>query len=278
MDHFNVQIERGTSDNDALDYSIKWSSSLKTRKRGLQFNEEKIIQSVFRPFVVNYFYADPHLSDRLTENHSISFGKGLVRRNPCIYFVAGSRLDFCAFASDRPVNYALLSLDPVQFVPRSRYDSAGNRADNITDWALEQFRTQYATALPAITKDAIFHYVYGVLHDPVYREKYALNLKREFPRIPFYPDFWRWADWGETLMQLHVRYESVEPWPLERIDTPDERSRKAGLPPKALLRANKEAGVIQLDTETQLTGVPAEAWTYRLGNRSALEWILDQYK
>ena len=48
--------------------------------------------------------------------------------------------------------------------------------------------------------------------------------------------------------------------------------------PKALLRADKDAGTIQLDTETQLSGVPREAWDYRLGNRSALEWILDQYK
>src|SRR5688572_19223581 len=63
-----------------------------------------------------------------------------------------------------------------------------------------------------------------------------------------------------------------------RIDTPDERSRKAGLAPKAMLRANKDTGNIQLDSETQLTGVPPQAWSYRLGNRSALEWILDQHK
>ena len=170
------------------------------------------------------------------------------------------------------------SVDAYQQVPRYRYAINGERVDNITDWALEQFRTHYQKVTPAITKDAIFHYVYGVLHDPVYREKYALNLKREFPRIPFYPDFWRWADWGEALMKLHIGYESVERWPLQRIDTLDEKSRKASLSPKAMLRANKEAGVIQLDTETQLTGVPAEAWSYKLGKRSALEWILDQYK
>jgi predicted helicase len=79
-------------------------------------------------------------------------------------------------------------------------------------------------------------------------------------------------------MALHIGYETVEPWPLERINAPDEKARKAGLAPKAMLRADKEAGNIQLDSETQLTGVPKEAWTYRLGNRSALEWILDQYK
>jgi predicted helicase len=79
-------------------------------------------------------------------------------------------------------------------------------------------------------------------------------------------------------MNLHIGYETVEPWPLRRLDTPDERSRKAGLAPKAMLKANKGIGVIQLDSETQLAGVPREAWEYRLGNRSALEWILDQHK
>jgi predicted helicase len=130
----------------------------------------------------------------------------------------------------------------------------------------------------SITKDAIFHYVYGVLHDPLYREKYALNLKREFPRIPFYPDFWAWAAWGEKLMGLHIGYESVEPWPLDRLDTPDLKAREAGYAAKAMLKADKENGIIRLDSETQLSGIPKEAWDYRLGNRSGLEWILDQYK
>lgn len=154
--------------------------------------------------------------------------------------------------------------------------------DNITDWALRKFQERYASRSGQrkrpIAKDAIFHYVYGVLHDPIYRDKYALNLKREFPRVPFYADFWRWVEWGETLMNLHIGYETVEPWALRRLDTPDERSLKAGLSPKVMLKANKDIGVIQLDSETQLSGVPREAWDYRLGNRSALEWILDQHK
>ncbi len=79
-------------------------------------------------------------------------------------------------------------------------------------------------------------------------------------------------------MKLHIGYETIEPWPLRRMDTPDEKSRKAGLTPKAMLKADKDIGVIQLDSETQLSGVPREAWDYRLGNRSALEWILDQHK
>lgn len=116
------------------------------------------------------------------------------------------------------------------------------------------------------------------MHDPIYREKYALNLKRELPRIPFYKDFWRWADWGQRLMALHIGYDSVEPWPLTRTDAKDEKAARAGVAPKTILKPDKEHGVIVLDSETQLAGVPASAWDYRLGNRSGLEWILDQYK
>jgi predicted helicase len=129
-----------------------------------------------------------------------------------------------------------------------------------------------------LSKDDIFHYVYAVLHDPVYREKYALNLKREFPRIPFYRDFWSWVGWGERLMALHIGYESVEPWPLQRADVVDERAKAAGLKPKAMLKADKDIGTIRLDSETELSGIPPEVWTYKLGNRSGVEWILDQYK
>ena len=85
-------------------------------------------------------------------------------------------------------NYALYSLDPAQCLPRYRHTQTGERVDNITDWALNKFVGEYGKKA-GVTKDAIFAYCYAVLHDPVYREKYALNLKREFPRIPFYADF-----------------------------------------------------------------------------------------
>jgi predicted helicase len=162
-------------------------------------------------------------------------------------------------------------------VARYRYTKSGEKIDNITDWALRKFQDHYGKTAK-ITKDDIFHYVYGVLHDPVYREKYAINLKREFPRIPFYRDFSQWAGWGETLMALHIGYGTVEPWDLRRVDVPDQKAREAGVAPKAILKSDKDNGSIRLDSETTLSGIPAEAWDYRLGNRSGLDWILDQYK
>jgi predicted helicase len=79
-------------------------------------------------------------------------------------------------------------------------------------------------------------------------------------------------------MDLHIGYETVDPWPLTRKDVEDVKARAAGQTPTVKLKADKEAGTITLDTETVLSGIPPVAWTYRLGNRSGLEWVLDQAK
>jgi len=99
-----------------------------------------------------------------------------------------------------------------------------------------------------------------------------MNLKREFPRIPFYDDFWKWAAWGKELMDLHINFETVEAFELQ-ITNYELRNE----PYKPKLKAKKENGTIELDNQTTLSGIPKEAWEYKLGNRSALEWILDQY-
>ena len=234
------------------------------------------------------------LNHRLTENHYISYGEKLTLRNPSISINTGNK-NFDVLGSDSTVDIHFNG--DTQFVPFYRFDDAGNPTDNITDWGLAQFvqRYQQVSAVIArseatkqtmqnldchadarnddieITKQAIFHYVYAVQHDPIYREKYALNLKREFPRVPFYADFWQWASWGEALMQAHIGYEAAMPYTLKRIDTKIAKS-------KAKLKADKIKGEIVIDEATTLSGIPPMAWDYKLGNRSALEWVLDQYK
>ncbi len=257
---------------------IKWTEELESHlDRGdpLAFKKSELVVGADRPFAAVPTYYARIITHRVYQQDQV-FPIGKQWNNLAIGFSgAASAKPFQCLAVDRVPSFDLL--EKTQFVPIYRYEG-GSRLDNVTDWALEQFHAHYKKPKRPITKTAIFHYVYAVLHDPVYREKYAQNLKREFPRVPFYADFWIWADWGEKLMTLHIGYETVAPWSLKRIDTPDAKSRKGGLAPKAMLRANKEDGNIQLDSETQLTDVPPGAWTYMLGNRSALEWILDQYK
>lgn len=273
---------------------LKWSRNLKRRMaqgRNEVFDSGNIKLTTYRPFVRQSLYDSNLYVDERGETST--FFPRADTRNPSICVIAGDRQPFALVASDVVPNLNLYSADATKYASLYRFDGAGNRQDNITDWALKQFTVHYKPAEPSpqpspsgrgskagrkITKQAIFHYCYAVLHDPVYREKYAQNLKREFPRIPFYADFWQWAAWGEALMALHIGYEQVAPFPLTRTDTPDDKARAAGLAPKAMLRADPAAGSIALDSETTLRGIPPKAWAYKLGNRSALDWVLDQYK
>ncbi|WP_245267370.1 type ISP restriction/modification enzyme [Methylosinus sp. LW3] len=281
--HFNTL--KTTDKNAALKYvdnSIKWTRSVKRNLiAGIkyEFSENNIVVANYRPFISKFMYRENHLNEmpNLTER---IFADGKIH-NQCITIMGDSSgKPYFSFAIDLipDLNFVSPASGGSQTFAIKRIGSDGARLDNITDWALAQFTTRYKKLKRPITKDAIFHYVYAVLHDPVYREKYALNLTREFPRIPFYADFWRWAEWGEKLVALHIRYESIEPWPLQRIDAKDEKAARARVAPICVLRADKEHGIITLDSETQLGGVPVSAWDYRLGNRSGLEWILDQYK
>ncbi|WP_309624433.1 type ISP restriction/modification enzyme, partial [Methylibium sp.] len=231
----------------------------------------------YRPYLPQFGYLSPLMIDELGQWAAFR-GEG----NATINFSAGK--EFTCLASDLPTDFHFTGDTKVAGL--YRYDEAGNRIDNITDWSLAEFRKHYQPGRgknpQPITKQAIFHYVYAVLHDPQYRATYAQNLKREFPRIPLYSDsestFWRWAVWGEALMALHIGYEQVAPFALARSDVPDEKVRASGRSPKCLLKSDKDTGRIVIDSETVLTGVPREAWAYLLGNRCAIDWVLDQYK
>lgn len=247
---------------------IKWSRNLKEKlKRGHReaFSEDRIRRYGYRPFSPAYAYLSNLLIDEL--GAETTFGIGVNAR-----LAISAGLDFLALATGLPADFHFLG--ETRILARYRYTKFGERIDNITDWALRKFVAEYGKK--GVTKDAIFHYAYAILHDPIYRETYALNLKREFPRIPFYSDFAQWAAWGSTLMALHIGYEDVTPWPVERIDTPGKRA--AGTHPKPILKSQAEAGVVVIDADTQITGIPTEAWAYRLGNRSAIDWVLDQHK
>ena len=270
-----IKVYQNALENAKPDFQIKWDRELsKYLKSGIQkeFKKSDILVNQYRPFIKQFFYLDKHFNGQPYQWFEI------FRTNESNTYIAlnspGNPKGFFCLGSNTICDLHLTG--DSQCLPFYKYGSKNERIDNITDWSLLQFKKHYGAK--GITKEAIFHYVYAVLHDPIYREKYALNLKREFPRIPFYADFAQWAKWGKVLMDLHIGYESVASAKLNRIDTADEKARKAGVPPKAMLKADRDAGTIVLDSETTLSGVPDAAWDYRLGNRSALEWILDQYK
>ena len=157
---------------------------------------------------------------------------------------------------------------PVLHLRRGRDESAGERHR----LGIDKFRTHYKNK--KITKWEIFYYVYGLLHHAGYREKFADNLKRELPRIPLAPDFRAFAMAGEELAKLHLDYESLEPWPLQEIETP-------GKPLSyhvERMKLSKDKTELKVNPSLTLSGIPPEVFQYRLGNRSALDWVIDQYQ
>lgn len=286
---------------------IKWTSELEARLKAgkkLTFNPERIRKAAYRPFSPTYTYYDRVVTHRLYRQEEI-FPIDTSLSNPVIIFTGpAAQKPWMVSAVDRlpDLHYVGAAAGAV-CLPRYRYSSDGERLDNITDWAMRRFREVYgrngikAASLStevdratgteasveqrsgsAITKDDIFAYVYGVLHDPTYRETYNLNLKREFPKIPFHKDFWQWVEWGQRLLTLHIGFEAIEPWPLERHDGNDPRAAAAGVEPIAVLKADLRNCLVRVDSDTYLSGFPPEVWDFQLGSRSALGWVLDQAK
>lgn len=308
MDYFIKTYKTVLNQKDEnIEYppNIKWTRNLKTRlarKVSEDLDENLVIRYNSRPFCQHYIYDSKLFIDEHGLLKSVFVGENRVIG----FSGTASQKPFQTLANDRFFSYDLL--EKTQSLPLYIYDKEGNKQENITDWGLELFNKHYKKSLnKKINREDIFYYVYAVLHNPNYRTKYELNLKREFPRIPFYKNFFQWLNWGKSLMSIHLAWETANPYSLkingvmeklahhsnenddfEKIQN-SPKSQKGTNPkpieekfsvthPKVKLKADKEKGLIYLDEITTLEDIPPEAWEYKLGNRSALEWILDQYR
>ncbi len=256
------------------DAKIKWSRDLKSdlqRGKIAEYNEQKVRVSQYRPFTKSNLFLDRVMNEEVYVFPSIFpvSGTEVENRVICVSGI-GSKKPFHTLMSS--LIPSLDILEKTQCFPFYTYDEDGaNRRENITDWVLEQFRSHYRDK--TITKWDIFHYVYGILHHPDYRERYEANLKRDLPRLPYTPDFWRFAKAGQRLGEIHIGYEAVPEYPLafiENRETPlDWRVEK--------MKLSKDKTQLAYNDFLTLDGIPAKAFDYRLGNRSALEWVIDQY-
>lgn len=283
-DDYNAELDRfnrkgyGKRLDDFVDYSkIKWSRNLKRSLRigeELEFKPKSIRAALYRPFTEKFIYFSDIVTDELGQIPKFFPSPGLDNRLLAISDI-GYRSDGpSAMISERvPDLHLSASLDGHQCFPLYVYDEGGdNRRENITDWALAQFRKRYNSK--KLCKCDIFYYVYGVLHHPGYRAKFADNLKRELPRIPLASDFSAFRDAGRELAELHLNYEQVDQYQLDWLETP-------GVPLSyhvEKMKLTKDKTAVIVNPSLTLAGIPPEAFQYRLGNRSALEWVIDQYQ
>ena len=260
------------------DKKIKWTDRLKQELKSgrmTDFSQEKMRESLYRPFAKSNLYFDRLMNQRVYVFPSILPIPATEKENRVICVPSiGGRTDFWCYLTNVIPNLTITSMDGTQCFPFYIYDEDGtNRRENVTDWALSQFRTHYQD--DTITKWDIFHYNYGLLHHPDYREKYEANLKRDLPHIPFAADFWGFAEAGARLADLHVTYESQPEYDkLKFVQTPDTplnwRVEK--------MKLSKDKTSLIYNDFLTLSGIPPKVFDYRLGTRSALEWVVDQYR
>ncbi len=255
---------------------VSWSETLKRNLQSgktIDFAEGRTKIAIYRPFTKLHLYFDRMMIERVYVFPSIFPTAETETENRVICFKApGSKQSFHCLMTQQLADVHLTG--DSQCFPFYTYNEDGtNRQENITDWALSEFRNHYND--DTITKWDIFHYTYALLHHPVYREKYEMNLKRDLPHIPFAEDFWGFSKAGAALADLHVNYESVPKYDkLRKVETPGMQVNWD----VEKMKLSKDKTQLKYNHFLTLDGIPAEVYDYRLGTRSALEWIIDQYR
>lgn len=300
---------------------ISWTEILKrlaAKNEPVKIKQARIYRSLYRPFSLMYGYFEPALNDRqyqlpslfpMPEHQNIGFYVPAASSAARQFNAIGTDLlpDLCLSGSGSGQFFSRFTWSPVDIEDGglfgegnvvkqgedSVYGQVGEvvdgyvRVDNVTD----EIKRIYRDALGGdVSGDDIFHFVYGKLHDPSYRTKYAADLKKMLPHIETptsRAEFDMFAVAGKELMALHVNYESVEPWPLDIQVKGDESDRETWRVQKMkwAKRKDPETGknvndVTKLIYNKQVTisGIPAEADQYMLGSRSAVAWLIDRYQ
>jgi predicted helicase len=153
------------------------------------------------------------------------------------------------------------------------------RNDNIPDAILQDFQTTYRD--PKITKEDLFYYVYGILHSPEYKTRFAADLKKMLPRIPFAADFWAFSRAGRQLAHWHLNYEAIEPYPIDELkETLFVEADDYQVTKMTFGRHNKQIDktTIIYNHKIKLIGIPLAAYEYKVCDRSAIEWIMERYQ
>lgn len=269
---------------------ISWNRADKSRLvRGVkyEFDAGHIVPSMYRPFNKQMVYFDRQLNDMVYKLDQV-FPAG--KPNYGFYQVGtGSAVPFSVFMTDAlPDLHVTGAGSNGQFFPRYVYEGERSkdalaifdepqRRDNITNIALTRHRELYGQE---VTADDVFFAVYGLLHSEDYRREFGADLRKVLPRIPELADpadFWAFASAGRELSELHIGYESAILYPVE-LNGPvrnDLRVTKMRYGGKA---GNRDRTVIHVAPGVTISGIPAAAHEYKLGSRSALDWIVERYQ
>ncbi len=275
---------------------ISWSSSLIPKLISFEpgrFDANKIIRSLYRPFTKQWLYFDGMFNHRISQMKNIFPDADsdnlliIVKQNPAetghfafmlncppeLQTDGGSQC-FPLYLYDEEAP-AQTSDTQDMFVPAPG-PTRRNRRDAITDAGLVHFEEVYPGE--TITKKDLFYYVYGLLHSPDYRTRYADNLSKELPRIPRVKtaaDFWAFSYAGRALADLHLAYETVQPYPLT-IETRGTLTDADYRVEKMKFAKKGDKTTVIYNRKITLRGIPESAWNYEVNGKAALDWVMER--
>ena len=274
---------------------ISWADGLKQRfdrKEELNFEGDRIVESIYRPFCRQYLYYDRQLIERMYQMPKL-FPTGR-EKNLVICLSGVGNKNFSVLITDRIIDVMLIYA--AQCFPLRWYSAPAQSDlfdadklivhDGITDHILLEARARYGSS---VSKEDIFYYVYGFLHLPLYRERFANELRKSLPKLILVSrseDFWLLCDAGRALADLHLHYED-QPAPSGVEVIINDGSRAQSIPNSsflipnyrvAKLRLSKDRTELRYNGSIVIKGIPPRSFEYVVNGRSPLEWVIDRYQ
>lgn len=281
-------------------HKISWTRRVKNhllKGKALSSNDGQFVTCMYRPFTKQWQFYSRRFNEMVYQTPRI-FPNGELPNRVIAITGRGGRSGFSALMMDALPN--LHTIDTGQCFPFWLYETAPTgqdgllsdvdgdpemrRFDAITDFALDRFRTAYPNE--AVTREDIFHYIYGLLHSEDYRERYRANLAKELPRIPCVAsveDYRAFRDAGQRLGELHVGYEAVDRFPAE-INTGGislgamscEAAYRVTKMKHPGTGRDKDRTTVIYNRHITIRGIPADAWDYVVNGKPALQWVMER--
>jgi predicted helicase len=291
---YNNEIDRKLKD-PSLDNpmiwdskKIQWSSSLLNdwrRGKPITLEKERIIKSIYRPYVKECLYWGEGLVHRRaqldsffpkvsSENYVICvsgigsnkpFSSLIVNTIPCLDMVEKSQCFPLYYYTENKNDYSLFAEEINGYI----------RHDALTDFILERAQRSYGST---VSKEDIFYYVYGILHSNEYRQRFESDLKKMLPRIPFVDsakDFWAFSKAGRELANLHLEYENyASPENVEVVGVKSDNF----IVQKMKFPAKNDKSSIIYNRHITIKNIPPKVYDYVVNGKSAVEWIMERYQ
>lgn len=286
MRKFSVIYDEINKDSKKCNWTGTWDSFL---KRNIEIKEDKnsYYEGIYRPFCKENIYYDRYLNERVYQMPSIFPHRDAKNLCICVSGLSSGK-GFNCLITDSIANYDLLSKTqcfPLHYYTKKEQGSLFGEEDDytkhdgISDFILKRCQDNYKTK--NITKEDIFYYVYGFLHNENYRNKFQADLKKMLPRIPLVDkleDFNKISNIGRQLAELHLNYETV---PANKDCVVVGRESNDFCVKKMSFGKNgkdKDKSVIIYNSSIRIENIPQKAYEYVVNGKSAIEWVMDRYQ